>query len=84
MAKLVSRATRLRAAQDTIQTALDELEALHDGLEDWLNAWEGTNLENSSKFSDIEAAMEQLAEARTEIESILSDLDGVEFPTVRS
>jgi chromosome segregation ATPase len=65
----MSRARRLSKACDEIRSVLGEeevsedygeIEGLKEEMENWRDGMQGTNLESSSKYEDLEAACENL------------------------
>ena len=65
-----SRASRLSDAMSNILLAKEEIEMLRDEIENWKDGMEGTNLENTYKY-------EQLDECYEGFEDIINDLDDI-------
>lgn len=84
-----SRAARLERAMDAIrdelrsavETAIDQvkqdhvgdIEELRDEIENWKTGLEGTNLENSQKYSDLDECYNELDNLLSEIDSMSAD-----------
>jgi len=80
MVKTASRATRLSDALSKIDEGLSEIEALADEMDSWRDNMQGTNLENTEKYSRVEETADTLRQGYDDIESARGDLDSVEFP----
>lgn len=90
MAKSHSRATRLQEVMDNLQkeiedaietaksTAVDGINELKDEIDNWKSGLEGTNLENSSKFSELEDCVSALEDLESEVDSL--DASNIEIP----
>ena len=66
--KYKSRSKRLSDALDRVTDAIEEIEILRDEIEEWKSNMEGTNLENTNKY-------EQLEECSGELEQLMDDLE---------
>ena len=78
-----SRSTRLDDALSLCQDAKVEVDSLFEEIESWAEGMEGTNLENSFKYEQLEECKQYLEE----IQDILSSLESfeggvVEFPSM--
>ena len=80
MAKRMSRAARLDAALDKVRDGIAELEELKEEVENWKSGMEGTNLENTLKYSDLGECEDALSSAIDELENGVSSAESVEFP----
>ncbi len=80
MAKRQSRADRLQAALDKIEEATGEIEELRDEITQWKEGLEGTNLENSAKYGELEECADSLDSAIDNIRSAADEASGVSFP----
>ena len=49
---------------------ISEIECLRDEIENWKSGMEGTNLENSSKYSDLEECYDSLENGISELEDL--------------
>lgn len=75
-----SRAKRLATAIDTIHGAIDEIRELQDEIGNWKSGLEGTNLENSSKFTELEECYDFLEDVLYEIENACEGANDIVFP----
>lgn len=82
--KYKSRATRCADAIAEIQSGLDAINELKDEIENWRDGLQGTNLENSDKYDQLESCIQELEQGADEIESGISSLESAEFPTMYS
>ena len=78
-----SRSVRLDDALGLCQDAKTEVDSLFEEIESWAEGMEGTNLENSFKYEQLEECKQYLEE----IQDILSSLESfeggvVEFPSM--
>ena len=78
-----SRSARLDDALQLCQDAKEEVDSLFEEIESWADGMQGTNLENSFKYEQLEECMQYLEE----IQDILSNLEAfeggvVEFPNM--
>ena len=80
MAKYKSRATRLQEALDEIRGGMEEIEGLKQEIEDWRTGMEGTNLENTEKYSQLQECEDALDTAYNDIESAVCEAEGITFP----
>lgn len=78
--KQKSRATRLSNACSKIAEGIAEIEELKDEIVSWKEGMEGTNLEQTAKYSELEECADQLENAVSELDSSNNELEGVEFP----
>ena len=76
----MSRAKRLEKALEEIRSGLGTVEELRDEIDNWKTNLEGTNLENTEKYSLLEETFDTLEQSHDEIESACDELDNVEFP----
>jgi hypothetical protein len=60
-----------------VNAAKEIVAELKSDAENW-HGMEGSNLENSQKFSDVEECVSQLEDLKTELENI--SFNNVEFP----
>ena len=84
-----SRAKRLEEVlgnlSEQVETAKvearDEVEALKDEITSWREGMEGTNLENTDKYSELEECESELEDVFDEIDNIEIEVGGdVNFP----
>lgn len=75
-----SRATRLSEACAQIQNGISEIEALGEEIQSWHDSMEGTNLENTEKFSELQECADSIADLLDRLEEPLSELEEVSFP----
>jgi len=80
MAKCKTRATRLSEAINAIREQLGTVEELKQELEDWQSNMQGTNLEATMKYEELEEAVSQLDAVNSEIESACETAESIEFP----
>ena len=78
-----SRSARLDDALQLCQDAKEEVDSLFEEIESWADGMQGTNLESSFKYEQLEECMQYLEE----IQDILSNLEAfeggvVEFPSM--
>lgn len=78
--KYESRAKRLERVLGLLQEGLDEVQMLQEEMESWCNNMQGTNLENTEKYSRVEECTNKLSDAVSSIEDGISNLESVEFP----
>ena len=76
----MSRASRLAEAISKIQDGMDEIRSLADEISEWRGNLEGTNLENTQKYSELQECEDGLNEAAESIEAGVNDLENIEFP----
>ena len=69
-----SRSARLDDALQLCQDAKEEVDSLFEEIESWADGMQGTNLENSFKYEQLEECMQYLEE----IQDILSNLEAFE------
>lgn len=74
----LSRAERYSRAESDFDNAKEEILSLIEEIEQWKEGMEGTNLENSSKFSDLEQLLSELEDLENELNNI--QFPGVDFP----
>ena len=80
MAKRMSRAARLEAALDKVRDGIEGITELRDEIENWKSGMEGTNLENTQKYSDLGDCEDALSSAIDELENGVSSAESIEFP----
>ena len=80
MAKYKSRATRLNEAMTNLIEPIEEVRILKEELEEWMSNLMGTNLENTTKYEQLEEAVSLLEDLESGLEDIQSNADMVEFP----
>ena len=80
MAKYKSRATRLDEAMTNLVEPIEEVRILKEELEEWMSNLQGTNLENTTKYEQLEEAVSLLEDLESGLEDIQSNADMVEFP----
>ena len=80
MAKRMSRAARLDAALDKVRAGIEEITELKDEVENWKSGMEGTNLENTQKYSDLSDCEDALSSLVDELENGVSSGESIEFP----
>ena len=76
---------------------LMDVESLRDEIENWQSGMEGTNLENTNKYSEVSDAADELSNIETsysvsefddiesvkdDLENAASDLESVQFPSM--
>ena len=69
-----SRSARLDDALQLCQDAKEEVDSLFEEIESWADGMQGTNLENSFKYEQLEECMQYLEE----IQDILRNLEAFE------
>lgn len=74
----VSRAERLEEAKSMLDDAKSIIEELRDEIEQWKTGMEGTNLENTQKYQDLEECYSTLDDAVSNLENM--ELDSISFP----
>lgn len=85
--KAESRSDRLSEALGELETARDDavsvVDELCDEIESWKSGLEGTNLENTEKYSQLQECYDALENMKSDIESIdIPDAGDVEFPSM--
>lgn len=75
-----SRANRFYDAYHVLNDATREIELVKEELEDWKYKLEGTNLENTNKYSELEDAVENLVKGWDHLDKAIGHLDEVEIP----
>jgi hypothetical protein len=83
--KLVERTLSWK---DAARNAIDEIQELADEMDDWASNTQGTNLEATQKYSDVESAAQYLQDAVYELQGIeevdLNDLPDVDITYAES
>ena len=79
MAKYKSRTDRLNNALDEIRNQIMEIEGLRDEITQWKEGMEGTNLENTQKYQDLEQCEQDLDTLIDDLNSAV-DSTSPEFP----
>jgi len=74
------RHERFDEAFTMFNTSSRQIEIIKDELENWKEGIEGTNLENTNMYSELEDAVENLRNACESINKALDYLDEVEIP----
>ena len=82
MAKKESRADRLSNAMGVLLSVKDDVEILKDEIESWKDNLEGTNLENTYKYEQLEDCYGVLEEIVDELENTLDREQEVMFPSM--
>ena len=75
-----SRAQRFSDAVASIQDGASVVGEIKDELENWKGNMEGTALENTQKYSDLDEAISSLESGQSEVESAAGELEGIEIP----
>ena len=78
--KRKSRRIRRDEALAKISEGLADIEALKDEIEEWRDGMEGTNLENTQKYEDLNECADALETGYSDIEDAVSELENIEFP----
>ncbi len=76
----LSRVERFDEALSSFNIASEKIERIKDELENWKNGMEGTNLENTNKYMELEDVVKSLDKAWNHIDKALYALDDVEIP----
>jgi hypothetical protein len=79
--KPLSRQARLAQAGDLMENAKGITETLLEEISTWHDNLEGTNLENTSKYQELQSAAEALQEVIDQIDEANAACQGVQFPT---
>jgi len=79
VAKYKSRTDRLNNALDEIRNQIMEIEGLRDEITQWKEGMEGTNLENTQKYQDLEQCEQDLDTLIDDLNSAV-DSTSPEFP----
>lgn len=74
------RHERFNEAFTMFNTSSRQIEIIKDELENWKFGIEGTNLENTNTYSELEDAVENLDKACESMNKALEYLDEVEIP----
>ena len=82
MAKNKSRADRLSKAMSNVLMARDEIELLMEEIGNWRDNLEGTNLENTYKYEQLEECFGVLEELLDELDNTIGREDDVIFPSM--
>lgn len=77
---MASRAARFSEALNKLNDAYREIEEIKDELDNWKSGMEGTNLESTEKYSQLEEAVDIMTSACDNVEGAITDLEGVEIP----
>ena len=77
-----SRSDRLEDALLLCQDAKDEVDSLYEEIESWIDNMNGTNLENTEKFQQLEECIEHLYEIKELLEQLENYQSTVEFPSM--
>jgi hypothetical protein len=75
-----SRSTRLSEALGNIDPIVVDIQDIFDEVENWKSGMEGTNLENTYKYEQLEQACEGLEEIISELEDLKEKHTEIEFP----
>jgi hypothetical protein len=75
-----SRNGDLMSAKEKFEEGATIIAHLKEDMEHWREGMEGTNLENSAKFSDVEECASKLDDLSNEADSVVNGCDNVEFP----
>ena len=75
-----SRADRLSEAMAKVLEAKEEIELLKDEIDNWKSNMEGTNLEYTYKYEQLEECYGVLEEIQDELENITDREGDVMFP----
>jgi len=77
-----SRAKRLDEAISVVGEGMEAIGELRDEITEWKSNMEGTNLEQTGKYERLETCESALSELCDNLESVISEANGVEFPTM--
>ena len=75
-----SRSTRLAEALEGLDPIVVDVQQLYDEIESWKSGMEGTNLESTYKYEQLEQACEGLEEIVSELEDLKEKHTDIEFP----
>jgi len=78
--KIKSRRKRLEEVVEQVNISLVELEALRDEMVNWYEGMDGTNLEHTMKFTQVEECADMLDNIVSTIEDARDESMTVEFP----
>lgn len=67
-----TRAERLSNAESLVSDAKDLVQELHDEIEQWKSGMDGTNLESTGKYQELE-------ECESSLQEIIDALEGCDF-----
>lgn len=73
----VSRTQRYSNAVSKVQDGIQEIEDIKGELEEWKSGMEGTGLENTEKYQELDSAISGIEDA---LPGDVSDLENVEIP----
>ena len=77
-----SRSDRLEDAITNCIDSKEEVDSLYEEIESWMDNMNGTNLENTEKFQQLEYCIEQLSEIKDILEQLENYQSTVEFPSM--
>ena len=77
-----SRSDRLEDVITNCIDAKDEVDSLYEEIESWIDNMNGTNLENTEKFQQLEECIEHLYEIKELLEQLEKYQATVEFPSM--
>ena len=77
-----SRSDRLEDVITNCIDAKDEVDSLYEEIESWIDNMNGTNLENTEKFQQLEECIEHLYEIKELLEQLENYQSTVEFPSM--
>ena len=78
-----TRSERLNQTLDKIEELAEEIAFLHDEIGDWKEKLEGTNLENTQKYTDLEECESALDELQQNFEDAINAGREIQFPSAR-
>jgi len=82
MTKHKSRATRLGDAISKIEEGKGIIEDLQAEIDEWKSGMEGTNLEFTQKYQDLENCLSELQDLIDSLDDSVSNSESIEFPTM--
>ena len=77
-----SRSDRLEDVITNCIDAKDEVDSLYEEIESWIDNMNGTNLENTEKFQQLEECIGHLYEIKELLEQLENYQSTVEFPSM--
>jgi len=77
-----SRAQRVAHAVDAVRDAASDVGEVKEELESWKCGMEGTNLENTEKYGQLDEAVNLLDEFVSSCEDVAGNAESVEIPSM--
>lgn len=77
----MSRRDELNKVIDSLRESFGTIEDLKDQLQTWHDNLEGTNLENTAKYTELEDIIDIFESGLDSIANAITELEEIEFPS---